>query len=47
MLIAVTLGEAVFATGLWFQTTAIDALLASNVVVSVSLVAYRLLEERG
>jgi hypothetical protein len=47
VLVAVTLGEAVFATGLWFRTTAIDAFLASSVVVSASLFGYRLLKERG
>ncbi len=46
VLVAATLGEAVFVTGLWFRTTIIDALLASSVMLSVSLVGYRFLEEQ-
>lgn len=45
--VAVLLGEAVFATGLWLQTTTVDALLASSVGVWLSLLGYRLFEKRG
>ena len=44
--VAILLGEAVFATGLWLQTTTFDALLASGVGVWLSLLSYRLFEKR-
>lgn len=47
VLVAAILGEAVFAMGLWFRTTIIDAVLASSVMLFISLVGYRFLEERG
>ncbi len=47
MFVAILLGEAVFATGLWLQTTTADALLASGVGVWFSLLGYRLFEKRG
>jgi hypothetical protein len=45
LLVAITLGEVVFVIGLWFQTTTIDALLASSVGVFLSLWGYRLFEK--
>ncbi|MCO8256065.1 hypothetical protein NKF26_19840 [Haladaptatus sp. AB618] len=44
--VAILLGEAVFATGLWLQTTTLDALLASGVGVWFALLSYRLFEKR-